>query len=188
MKTDKEKWNERYSTQDYPIEPSELVSKFYKLAKKGTALDVAAGNGRNSSFLAAKGFEVDAIDISDVALSLAKEKNEKIHLFNEDLDFFRLEKNSYDLIVNINFLQRRLFPQYKNALKPGGVLIFETFLEDKSRIEDDAIVKDHYLQINELLHAFISLQIIFYQERQIMAPIGELRDISSLVAINKTDL
>ena len=152
-------------------------------------MDVAAGNGRNSAFLASKGFAVDAIDISDVALSLAKEKNDGVKLISEDLDYFRLRTNAYHLIININFLQRRLFPQYKDALKAGGVLIFETFLEDKSKPENDSTKKDHYLQSNELLHAFLSMQIVHYQEKQIMAPvIGELRDVASLVAIKRAEL
>ena len=188
MKNDKEKWNERYSTLEYPNEPSELVRDYYSLANMGSALDIASGNGRNSIFLASKGFEVDAIDISDFALTLAKRKNSGIQFIDEDLDFFRLKTNNYDLIININFLQRRLFPQIQDALKAGGILIFETFLEDNDKEEDETIKKDHYLKKNELLHSFLNMHIIFYQEKQVMAPIGELRDVASLVAIKKTDL
>lgn len=188
MKNDKEKWNQRYSTQEYPDEVSEIVDKYYSLAKIGTALDIAAGNGRNSIFLASKGFKVDAIDFSDFALKLTEKKDRKIEVFDEDLDFYRLKSNSYDLIININFLQRRLFPQIQDALKKGGVLIFETFLEDKTKSHDETIKKDHYLKKNELLHSFLNMHIIFYQEKQVMAPIGELRDVASLIAIKKADV
>jgi len=188
MKNDKEKWNQRYSTQEYPNEPSGIVDSYYSLANIGTAMDIAAGNGRNSTFLASKGFEVDAVDISDFALTLTEKKDRKIHVFDEDLDYYRIKTNSYDLIININFLQRRLFPQIQDALKVGGVLIFETFLEDKTKEQDETIKKDHYLKKNELLHSFLNMHIIFYQEKQVMAPIGELRDIASLVAVKKADI
>ena len=188
MKNDKEKWNQRYSTQEYPDEVSKIVDKYYSLAKIGTALDIAAGNGRNSTFLTSKGFKVDAVDFSDFALKLTEKKNRKIKVFDEDLDFYRLKTNTYDLIININFLQRRLFPQIQDALKKGGVLIFETFLEDKTKANDDSVKKDHYLNRNELLHSFLNMHVIFYEEKQVMAPIGELRDVASLIAIKKADV
>ena len=75
MIEDKIRWNEKYKNDSFPNEPSDLVKKFYTLSRGKKALDIAAGLGRNSIFLAQKGFYVDAIDISDVAV----EKLKKLH-------------------------------------------------------------------------------------------------------------
>ena len=69
-----------------------------------------------------------------------------------------------------------------------NITAFETFLEDKTKSHDETIKKDHYLKKNELLHSFLNMHIIFYQEKQVMAPIGELRDVASLIAIKKADV
>ena len=68
MQNDRKRWNEKYLSETYSVDPSPIVKKFYKMAPGGIALDIAAGTGRNAIFLAEKGFQVDAVDISDVGL------------------------------------------------------------------------------------------------------------------------
>ncbi len=184
MEKDRIKWNEKYKKNE-PLrdEPSEIVRQFFHLAKPGKALDIAAGLGRNAIFLAEKGFSVDAIDISDVAIErLKKLDNPKINPVLADLDFYQIKENSYDLIININFLNRRLFPLIKEALKPGGVLIFETFLLDEN---SPIKTKDYLLRKNELIHCFIDMRIVFYQEKTTKKLTGETALIASLVAIKE---
>lgn len=186
MEKDREKWNKRYRTIEYPWnEPSDIVKQFYKLAKKGKALDIACGPGRNSIFLLQKGFQVDAVDISDVALKKIKEKAPQINTINADLDTYNIPKNSYDLIVNINYLNRRLIPQIKEGLKKNGVVIFETFTQKESKEYIQPENPDYLLRSNELLHLFLDFYIVFYQEKDITKPNGEKAFISSLVAIKK---
>ena len=68
----KEKWNKRYSARNIgqlKQRPSDWLVRHQPLLEKqpkGKALDIACGNGRNARFLANLGFEVDALDISDV--------------------------------------------------------------------------------------------------------------------------
>ncbi|MBI5747375.1 MAG: methyltransferase domain-containing protein [Nitrospirae bacterium] len=63
-------WDTRYLTGDYSPakEPSRLLAQLLTLLPKGRALDIACGEGRNAIFLAKSGYEVDAVDISSVAL------------------------------------------------------------------------------------------------------------------------
>ncbi|WP_457641482.1 class I SAM-dependent methyltransferase [Persephonella sp.] len=183
MEKDREKWNKRYSEEEFPWkEPSEIVKKFFHLAKIGKALDIAAGLGRNSLFLAKKGFKVDAVDISDVAIQKLKSLHKNINPIHEDLDRFNICENRYDLITNINFLNRRLFPQIIEGLKKDGVLIFETFLMEKKTERNK---KEYYLRNNELLHSFLKLNIIYYEEKIKEKPTGEKSFVASLVAIKK---
>ena len=66
---DRDKWDSRYRKRLGGTDPSPILKKYCGLASCGNALDIACGNGRNSMFLAAKGFVVDAVDISTVATS-----------------------------------------------------------------------------------------------------------------------
>jgi tellurite methyltransferase len=164
MLQDRLKWNEKYQTQPYPRKPSRLVKQFFNLAKGNRALDIGAGNGRNALFLAKRGFRVDAVDISDVGLGLFAGKHAHINPICADLDVFKILANHYDLILNINFLNRRLFPYIQAGLARGGILIFETFLETSSKEMHHPSCRDYLLRANELLHAFLSLKILYYRE------------------------
>jgi len=178
---DRLRWNKRYQEEFdlFDKNPSEIVMQYYKIANIGKALDIACGLGRNSIFLAEKGFIVDAVDISDIALKNIKHQN--IKTYQADLSDYKIEKESYDLIININFVERRLFPHIKDGLKKDGVLIFETFLEGSPQTSN----KPYLLKKNELLHSFLSLQIIFYQEKEVITHKNEKAYKASLVAVKR---
>jgi SAM-dependent methyltransferase len=93
------------------------------------ALDLACGMGRHSKHLASQGFEVDALDISSVAISHLSDLSH-INAKEVDFDTYTLPKEKYDLIICVYFLKRSLFDQMIDALKPNGILLMETFLHD----------------------------------------------------------
>jgi len=126
---DKERWDIKHSKNMMPQEPIKLVKDYVHLATKKQALDVACGNGRHSRYLASIGFEVDALDISSIAIEQLQGVSH-IHTTEVDFDTYTLEKNKYDLIVCTYYLERKLFPQFEGALKKNGILIFETFLHN----------------------------------------------------------
>ncbi len=184
MEKDRERWNRKYMYEEFPWkEPSQIVDRFYHVARKGKALDIACGIGRNAIFLAEKGFKVDAVDISDVALNKINHPN--INTIQADLDLYRIDENSYDLIVNINFLSRRLIPYIKEGLKEGGVVIFETFTLKEGRDYFKPENREYLLRPNELLRLFSDFYILFYQEKDKMKPDGKKAFVSSLVAVKK---
>jgi len=180
MKSDKERWNKRFKEKPFRDYVEPVVKKYIKKAKKGYALDIACGQGRNTHFLAKNGFEVDAVDFSDYALSQIK-NNENIHKIEVDLDEYNLEKNKYDLVININYLNRRFFHQIKEALKPDGIVIFETFIIAHGDF-DNPKNPEYLLRTNELLHAFIGMEIIYYEEKFDINLRGEETRVASLVA------
>ncbi|MEN8147057.1 MAG: methyltransferase domain-containing protein [Campylobacterota bacterium] len=184
MLSDKERWNHRHVDKPISTEVAEIVDKFASYATVGKALDIAAGAGRNTHFLAEKGFVVDAVDYSDVALSQIKDIA-TIHKIEADLDTYLFEVNTYDLIVNCNYLDRRHFPLIKEALKEGGLLIFETFIITTGAGYHQPSNLDFVLRTNELLHAFIGLDIVYYEERDDVNNRGEKVRIASLVARKK---
>jgi len=166
---DKEKWNAKYAGDSYITgkEPCEwLKTQSGLLTGEGKALDIAAGEGRNSVFAASLGFEVVSMDISEVALAkaqrLADEKNVKITILSTDLDNSSLPENEYDLVLCFNFLERKLFPEIRKTLKPGGILFYETFNVDYLKYSN--FKKKWVLEPNELLKAFNDFRILRYQE------------------------
>lgn len=182
MLQDRLKWNERYQIEKYPQGPSAIVKQYARLSRGKKALDIAAGNGRNSLFLADQGFVVDAIDIADTGLSLFSGKHPNIHPICADFDNFDIPANHYDLIVNVKFLNRRLFPYIKAGLNPGGILIFQTLLDMLDSDQNPPEHADYYLRQNELLHAFLALKILLYSEAKDETS-GDAAWLASLVAI-----
>ena len=149
---DKERWNEKYQNNQIPDEPIKLIKEYATLATGNKALDIACGMGRHSKFLASKGFEVDALDISSVAIATL-EGLAHIHAKEVDFDTYTLPQERYDLIVCTYFLERKLFPQMVEALKPNGIILLETFLHDENneRIPSNP---DFLLQKGEIESSF----------------------------------
>lgn len=164
MRSDRTKWNAKYRHREYPTGPSAIVKDFCGLARGTAALDIAAGCGRNALFLAERGFTVDAVDISEEGLALLAGRHQAVRPICADLDTFDIPAERYDLIVDVLFLNRRLFPQICDGLKPGGVLIFETLLEPPGRTGRGESCREYFLRQNELLHSFLSLRILHYHE------------------------
>lgn len=174
MRKDQEKWDARYREHLGDPDPSSILKRYWGLAGRGKALDIACGNGRNSLFLAENGFDVDAVDISTVATDYLAGRNPTINVIHTDLDLWKIPENRYALIVNIRFLDRRLFPMMLQGLRPGGVLIVETFLAEKQN--------DYCLRPNELLDAFRSFRTVFYEEKKSNHSM-KFDQIAALVAI-----
>lgn len=178
MDSDRTKWNARYREGDIPAETSDIVRRFFRLASGPLALDLAAGAGRNSTFLAEHGFRVDAVDISEEGLSRVRHPG--VRRICADLDAFDIPAARYDLIVDVLYLNRRLFPQMAEALRPGGLLVFESLLLEPGQ-DAGGHCRDYFLRPNELLHAFLALRVLYYRE----GPEREAddgRQLASLVA------
>lgn len=155
---DKEKWDKKYTEMAGLLQmrpPSELVSRFLDEVPGHNALDLACGGGRHSMYLAEKGFSVDAVDISTVALKALRQKADlgRINIIEADLDTFTPTQNAYDLIVKTNYLDRPLIERAKAALKPGGIMIVETYMADAQNEKPDSN-PDYLLQKDELPSLF----------------------------------
>ena len=147
------------------------IGSWHQLAKLWTS---PVGMAETVSSWLKKDSFVDAVDISKVATDQLTGRHPNINVICKDLDTWDIPPDCYELIVNIRFLDRRLFPMIQGGLKPGGILIFESFMDGK---------KDKYcLKKNELLRAFQSLRVVYYEEKKI-APDEKFDQISSLVAV-----
>ena len=110
-----------------------LTSNAHLLPSSGRALDVACGSGRHAIWLAEQGFHTFAVDRDPDAIRVLSEEaaRRKLPLEARVLDLERdsveLDPPDYDLIVVVHYLHRPLFAALLRALRPGGVLVYETF-------------------------------------------------------------
>ncbi len=165
---DKLKWDKKYQETTSLLknrEPSKNLKKVLEKTKGKKALDVASGAGRNSIYLANNGFDVEALDISSIALDVLDNKGFKnISCKLVDLDEYEIPKNNYDLIVMTNFLDRNLIPKLSIALKIDGVLFIETYMEDK--LNEKASSNPDFLLKKDELKTFFddNFELLAYDE------------------------
>ncbi len=173
-RNDLSKWDDRFKGKKFVLgtEPSPYLAehiefiKSFVLGKK--ALDIACGEGRNSIFLAREGFNVTGLDISEAGLSKAKEWTERENLSIiyriQNLEGYEFSE-TFDLIINFNFLLRDLIPKSVAALNPGGIIVFDSILD--SPFVPTGHRKEFLLQPGELSSIFRAFpgKIFFPEER-----------------------
>lgn len=130
-------------------------------------LDLACGGGRNGLYLHQQGFPVQFADKNSDLLN-ALQKDQKIsqeHCLNIDFETAeqQLQANSYQAILVFRYLHRPLIAQIKEAVEPGGIVVYETFTRENrqfGRPNRDAFL----LQKNELKTMFQDWQCHHYFE------------------------
>ena len=168
MSDDRQRWEERYRTQQTAAarRPAEFLVAHADLIG-GRVLDVAAGAGRNALFLARRGAVVEGIDIAfaglQMAYAAARAEGLPVLAVQANLQAFPLPRARYDAVINVRYLQRSLFAALQRALKPGGVILFETFLIDQQGLGHHGN-PDFLLQRGELRAAFSGCEMLLYEE------------------------
>ncbi len=164
-----------------PFQPSPFLRAVAHMIPQGKVLDVAAGEGRHALHLASQGYEVTGLDRNEEALATLTRKASEHRLPNLSTWNTDLEKDpeaspslgheEYNGIVVFFYLFRPLFPSLLQALKPGGVLIYETFLIDNHVRYQHPRRKEFCLEQNELLHLTHPLRILHYEEGPSPSPL-----------------
>ncbi len=187
---DKIKWNEKYTNNKSLLKKrpqSKKLSNAIKIVKGNLALDVACGVGRNSIFLAQNGFEVEALDISSVALEeLDKNNYKNIKTKQIDLESYCPKEDSYNLIVMTNYLDRNLIEKLYKALKKDGILFIETYMFHKEN-EKPASNPNFLLKENELKTFFKEEGIILDYEEFFNEPFEMYRMRKQAIIIKKSN-
>lgn len=187
MLEDAIKWNQKHLEHPMPETPSTLLVEFLPtlLTLSGrNALDIACGNGRNSKFLASNGFLCQSVDISEVALSFFSHLPNIIAL-QKDLDTYRPQYNSYDVVLNFYFLNRDLFASIINSLHPNGIFLLETFIKEEDGTNSSEIPDEKILNHGELEKIFCDFTILHNQTSYITRREGQEAKIISFVAQKK---
>jgi tellurite methyltransferase len=128
------------------------------------ALDVAMGRGRHACALAAAGFETYGVDARMDALREAKASMPALRAWCADLTTYPLPRSRFDVIVVARYLQRDLFDALREAVLPGGVVLYETFTVEQRQLGRGPTSADHLLERGELRARFAEFEILAYEE------------------------
>jgi 2-polyprenyl-3-methyl-5-hydroxy-6-metoxy-1,4-benzoquinol methylase len=168
----RKKWNDRYlAKSNNQNEPELFLVKHLDYFKPGSVLDIASGDGRNSIFLAQKGFSVTALDFSSVALNLinkiSHEKNLNIKTIELDLRCNKgLSKiKNFENIIVIHFkLNEELLDQIPGLLNPGGLFLYYTFNIRQSEVH--SFPQSYCLEKAELVERKWPLELLNYTSNE----------------------
>jgi SAM-dependent methyltransferase len=134
-----------------------------------TVLDIAAGKGRHTRYFAGRGHHVTAVDRDASGLGVA----DNIELIEADLEDgspWPLAGRKFGAVVVTNYLHRALFPMLFDALQPGGILLYETFMAGNERFGKPSR-PEFLLNDGELLELVRGrFSVIAYEARMISEP------------------
>ncbi|MCM3764752.1 bifunctional 2-polyprenyl-6-hydroxyphenol methylase/3-demethylubiquinol 3-O-methyltransferase UbiG [Neobacillus niacini] len=170
---DQTRWNMKYNErlQDLKLpHPNPRLQNAATYLTGGKALDLACGLGANSMFLAGLNYQVEAVDISDIAVhylrELAVKKNLNIHARVCDLTREIIcEKNTFDLVVITYYLDRLLLSTVKDLIKAKGYFFMETYYQSLST-DGQGMSNQYKLQPKELLREFADWTVIYFEEHE----------------------
>lgn len=147
-------------------QPSSFLRAVSDRLPCGRVLDVACGAGRNARVFVERGDRVVGIDRSHASLVEARralDEAANLALVQADLESYPLPEGVFDTVANFRYLQRSLVPRLRRALRPGGAIVFETFLVDQLALGHPRN-PEFVLQHNELLALFAGFRILHYEE------------------------
>ncbi len=138
--------------------------------RQSSVLDLACGNGRNGLFLVEHNIATTFADIKDEALdqitqslsNLETRKQQLAHCWQIDFEQDNttpLQGKSFAAIMVFRYLHRSLFEQIKEAIVPGGMIIYETFTEQQAEFGRPKN-PDYLLKPNELTKIFADWKIL----------------------------
>ena len=164
-------WNELYAQREGKEHQfNKFLAETVKGRTPGKALDIGMGQGRNSLFLAALGWDVTGFDISEVgvkqAQAEARKRGLKLDAKVGDVDKFDYGKARYDLVVGMymhEYLTRNA-SKVVQSLKPGGILVVEGIHRDVAKANLQGEAYGH--RSNELPKVFGALRVLYYQDTQ----------------------
>lgn len=153
------------------VAPSPWVVRWAPcLARAGRVLDLACGPGRHARYLLSLGHDVTAVDREAQDIPGARFLRADL----EDGSPWPLPGASFDGIVVANYLHRPLFPLIREALAPGGVLLYETFMRGNERFGKPSNPA-FLLEPGELWRAFGSLHVIAFEQGRDLEPKPAMR-------------
>ena len=147
------------------LAPSPWVVRWASLVTQGTVLDVACGSGRHARLFLERGLKVVAVDRDPQDIPGARFMQANL----EDGSPWPLSGEEFEGVVVTNYLNRILFPAIQKSLKPGGVLIYETFMLGNERFGKPSNPA-FLLRPGELLECFKGLAVEGFEEGEVQTP------------------
>lgn len=151
--------------------PSPWVVRFAPLVRAGgPVLDLACGAGRHARLFAGRGHPVACVDLDLRGVADLEGRAELVRADLEDGSPWPLPGRRFAGIVVANYLHRPLFPALLDALEPGGVLLYETFMRGNQRFGRPSCAA-FLLGSGELLEvARGRLQVVAFEQGEVASP------------------
>jgi SAM-dependent methyltransferase len=109
--------------------PNDLLAWAIRGRRRGKALDVAMGQGRNALYMASRGWDVTGFDVSAAGLDKARQdaraRRLRIHAVHSSDEDFEFGRERWDLIALIYPMEKRSVRRVREALRPGGIVVME---------------------------------------------------------------
>ena len=181
------RWESRYRTAEGEPQPARVLRELgFLRPAQGRALDLACGRGGNALWLASRGLAVTAWDYAEAAIvdleARAARRGLPIRAEVRDVCTEPPPPRTFDVIVVSYFLDRDLAPAIADALRPGGLLFYETFVREAVGTGGPTN-PEFRLAPSELLQLFAGLRVIDYREHALFGDtVQGQRDIATLVA------
>ena len=147
------------------LAPSAWVTRWAPLVTQGTVLDVACGRGRHAKYFLDRNLKVAAVDREAQNIPGAR----FIQADLEDGSPWPFPGEQFEAVVVTNYLNRGIFPVIKESLKPGGVMIYETFMLGNERFGKPSNPA-FLLRPRELLDCFKGLTVKAFEEGEVADP------------------
>ena len=156
------------------------------LAVGSQALDVASGTGRHARFFAERGVRVTAVDRDAVALqSLNGMDGVQVECRDIEAESWPYALHSFDAVIVCNYLWRPTFDALLATLKPGGVLLYETFMDGNERYGRPSR-SDFLLRSNELIaRVHQAFRIVAFEEGDELNSSGKIVAVKQKIAAVK---
>ena len=146
----------------------------------GRVLDLACGSGRHVRWLAARGLRVTAVD-RDAAAVQPLQGIAEVRVADLEGGAWPLAGERFDAVVVTNYLWRPTWPQLRDTLAEGGVLIYETFALGHERIGKPSR-PEFLLQPGELLALARGWQVVAYEDGLLDGPSRRVQRIAAVAS------
>ncbi len=135
LESERAAWNEVFrQSVGFNLKPNKFLMAVAAERTPGTVLDVGVGQGRNALYLASKGWSVTGIDIADEGVRqtqlAAEAAHLKIEVLVQDAMTYDWGIDRWDMICLIYEGGGQYADKVMRALKPGGVVVVEYFLDE----------------------------------------------------------
>jgi SAM-dependent methyltransferase len=160
---DRTRWEAKHEQTSLPSLPLASIAWIGLSPAAGLALDLACGKGRHCGPLLERGYRVVAADVAGSALRTlarfhAALREGRMMAVQTDLDHWAFRPEVFDLVVQTDFLDRRLFGSIKASLRPGGRVLVDTFCGEADGHGPSC--RDYRLAPGELARVFADWEIV----------------------------
>jgi len=173
---ERERWERRYQQAAEPFygrEPSRFLQRSLALLPgRGRCIDLGGGEGRNAIYLARLGYDVTLVDVAVAGLSraatMARDAEVRLNIVAADLQEPPLADtgDGWDVVLLINYHDRRAVASVETRLRPGGAVVVEGFAKEQlGRGSGGPPDADLLWGPNELHELLRPLRLVWYEDR-----------------------